>query len=69
MRASSMRTRRAKTVPPGPAMGPSMVRAARKTDRVVRDRVSREARAPRGGNSLGEGFIGTVFIGFLCPLY
>ena len=52
-------------------MGPSMVRAARKTDRIVRDRVRREARAPRGGNSLGDGtgFIGTVFIGFLCPLY
>ena len=43
-----MRTRSAKTVPPGPAMGPSMVLAARKTERVVRERVSRLPRWPLG---------------------
>ena len=41
-----MRTSRAKTVPPGPAMGPNMVLAARKTERVVRERVRRFASAP-----------------------
>ena len=50
MRASRMRTRRAKTVPPGPAMGPSMVRAARKTEKVARLRVSNWARVPLGGH-------------------
>ena len=45
-----MRTRSAKTVPPGPAMGPSMVRAARKMEKVARVRVSRWARVPVGGH-------------------
>lgn len=44
-----MRTSRAKTVPPGPAMGPNMVLAARKTERVVRERVRRFASAPLAG--------------------
>ena len=51
MSASRMRTRRAKRVPPGPASGPSMVRAERKMVRVVRERVSRVARVPRGGGT------------------
>ena len=38
-RARTMRTRRAKTVPPGAAMGPRMVQAAMKTEAVVRRRV------------------------------
>ena len=38
-RARTMRTRRAKTVPPGAAMGPRMVQAARKTAAVERSRV------------------------------
>ena len=58
-----MSTSRAKTVPPGPAMGPSMVRAARKTERVVRDRVSREARAPRGGNREPHSLVKTSWKG------
>ena len=45
-----MRTRSAKTVPPGPAMGPSMVRAARKTEKVAKVRVSSWARVPLGGH-------------------
>ena len=49
MRASTMRTRRAKTVPPGPAMGPSMVRAARKMEKVARVRVRNWATIPLGG--------------------
>ena len=49
MRASTMRTRRAKTVPPGPAMGPSMVRAARKMEKVARLRVRNWATIPLGG--------------------
>ena len=49
MRASTMRTRSAKTVPPGPAMGPSMVRAARKMEKVAKLRVSNWARSPLGG--------------------
>ena len=38
-RARTMRTRRAKTVPPGAAMEPRMVHAVRKTEAVVRSRV------------------------------
>ena len=45
-----MRTRSAKTVPPGPAMGPSMVRAARKMVKVARVRVNNWARIPLGGH-------------------
>ena len=45
-----MRTRSAKTVPPGPAMGPSMVRAAKKTEKVAKMRVSSWARVPLGGH-------------------
>ena len=43
-----MSTSSAKTVPPGPAMGPNMVLAARKTERVVRERVSRLPSGPLG---------------------
>ena len=50
MRAKRIRTSRAKTVPPGPAMGPNMVLAARKTERVVRERVSRLPRGPLGAD-------------------
>ena len=46
-----MRTRSAKTVPPGPAMGPSMVRAARKMEKVAKVRVSSWARIPLGGQT------------------
>ena len=38
-RARTMRTRRAKTVPPGAAMGPRIVQAERKMELVVRRRV------------------------------
>ena len=38
-RARTMRTRRAKTVPPGAAMGPRIVQAERKIELVVRRRV------------------------------
>ena len=38
-RARTMRTSRAKTVPPGAAMEPRMVQAVRKTEAVVRRRV------------------------------
>ena len=37
-------------MPPGPAMGPSMVRAARKTEKVAKVRVSSWARVPLGGH-------------------
>ena len=50
MRASRMRTRRAKTVPPGPAMGPSMVRAAKKMEEVAKRRVRPCANLPLGGH-------------------
>ena len=50
MRASRMRTRRAKTVPPGPAMGPSMVRAAKKMEEVDKRRVRPCANLPLGGH-------------------
>ena len=69
MSARTMRTRSAKTVPPGPAMGPRMVRAARKTDRVVRERVSRWPRGPRGGHSAAvilEG--GTLLCNKILPI-
>ena len=46
-----MRTRSAKTVPPGPAMGPSMVRAARKMEKVAKVRVSSWASIPLGGQT------------------
>ena len=38
-RARTMRTRSAKTVPPGAAMGPRIVQAERKIELVVRRRV------------------------------
>ena len=38
-RARTIRTRRAKTVPPGAAMGPRIVQAERKMELVVRRRV------------------------------
>ena len=38
-RARTMRTRRAKTVPPGAAIGPKIVQAERKIELVVRRRV------------------------------
>ena len=50
MRASRMRTRRAKTVPPGPAMGPSMVRAAKKMEEVAKRRVRPCANLPLRGH-------------------
>ena len=44
-----MRTRRANTVPPGAAMGPRMVQAARKMAAVERRRVREWAQWPWGG--------------------
>ena len=49
MRARTMRTKRAKTVPPGAAMGPSIVQADKKTAAVVRRSVSECAQHPCGG--------------------
>ena len=45
-----MRTRRANTVPPGAAMGPRMVQAARKMAAVERRRVREWAQWPWGGH-------------------
>ena len=52
--ASTMRTRRAKTVPPGAAMEPRMVQAARKMETVERRSVRKWAERPLGGQ-LGQG--------------
>ena len=49
-----MRTRRAKTVPPGAAMGPRMVQAERKMEAVTRRRVRRWADLPCGGQTEQE---------------
>lgn len=38
-------------------MGPNMVLAARKTERVVRERVSRFARAPLGGQKRRQNLV------------
>ena len=48
-RPSKIRTRRAKTVPPGPAMGPSMVLAERNIARVVKNNVRANPKCPLGG--------------------
>ena len=53
-RASTMRARRAKTVPPGAAMEPRMVQAARKMETVERRSVRKWAERPLGGQ-LGQG--------------
>ena len=67
MRARRIRVKRAKTVPPGPAMGPRMVRAARKTVMVVKTKVRKWARGSLGGHTLGGGATG-MFIAML-PIF
>ena len=57
IRANKIRTNRAKTVPPGPAIGPNMVLAAKKTDKVVRERVSRLPRCPLGGQNSRQNLV------------
>ena len=49
IKARTIRTRRANTVPPGAAIGPRMVQAARKMAAVVVRRVREWAQGPWGG--------------------
>ena len=55
IKARTMRTKRAKTVPPGAAIGPSIVQAERKTAAVVRSSVRECAQHPCGGQHEKDG--------------